>query len=102
MSIYKTANYFLHWKFPTSVERLAAVILPHEVGKVALEVSSSSLYLKTTGGWLLINSAASTAEAYTPLQSFDGEVIPASKQRLVSGDYEVIGNLELIGDLVIL
>ena len=102
MSIYKTANYFLHWKFPSSVERLAAVILPHEVGKVALEETSSSLYLRLSGGWLLINSAASTSEAYTPVQSFDGEIIPVNKQRLVSGDYEIIGNLELIGDLVII
>ena len=102
MSIYKTANYFLHWKFPTSVERLAAIILPHEVGKVAFEVASSSLYLKLLSGWLLINSAASTADPYTPIQSFDGEIIPVNKQRLVSGDYEVIGSLELIGDLVVL
>ena len=102
MSIYKTANYFLHWKFPSSVERLAAVTLPHEVGKVAFEVSTGSLYMKLVNGWLLINSAASMAEAYTPVKSFDGEVIPANKQRLVSGDYEIIGNLELIGDLVIL
>lgn len=100
MSLYKTANYFLHWKFPTSVERLAAVTLPHEIGKVAWEEATSSLYLRLVGGWMLINAGA--VDSYVPISSYDGEIIPAGKQRLVSGDYEIIGNLELLGDLVIL
>ena len=102
MSIYKTANYFRHWVFPTTVERLAVVTSAGDVGKVAHQLDNDSLWMKLASGWLLINSATSNLDDYTPTKSYDGEVIPVNKQRLVYGDFEIIGNLELIGDLVIL
>lgn len=99
MSIYKTANYFLHWKFPSVTERIAVVTSPSDIGKVAQQLDDNSLWLKLTSGWLLINP---TTGDYTPIQSYDGEIIPIKKQRIVYGDFEIVGNLELIGDLVIL
>lgn len=99
-SPYTVAGYFIYWKFPTAALRTAYIPARLEIGKVALQEDNSSFWVWLSVGWYLLNSA--TAEVYTPTKSFDGEVIPATKQRLVYGDFEIIGSLELIGDLVTL
>lgn len=99
-SPYTFGGYFIYWKFPTAAERVAYIPEPAERGKVALQEDSVTMWLATASGWVIINAAA--IEAYIPTQSYDGEVIPATKQRLVSGEYEIIGTLELVGDLVLI
>lgn len=99
-SPYTTAGYFVYWKFPTAAQRTALTPEIAERGKVAYQEDNNSFWVWLVGGWYLLNAAA--IEAYIPTKSYDGEVIPLDKQRLVYGDFEIIGSLELIGDLVIL
>lgn len=101
MSTYKTVNYFTHWRFPSATERMAEVTTPSDIGKLAWQKDNNSFWVRVEGSWINLNAAASN-DGYTPTKSFDGEVIPANKQRIVYGAYEVVGGLELIGDLVIL
>lgn len=59
MSIYKVANYFIHWKFPTSAERLAAVVTPGDIGKVAQDLDTNGLFLRLAGSWMPLVAPAS-------------------------------------------
>lgn len=99
-SPYTTAGYFVYWVFPSATQRVALTPEVAERGKVARQEDNNTFWVWLSTGWYLLNAAA--VEAYVPTKSYDGEVIPADKQRLVYGDFEIIGSLELIGDLVIL
>lgn len=97
MSAYKTAGYTIYWKFPTATERMALAASLPEIGKVALQEDSQTYWILIGIGpnWYPLNSLHY-------MKAFHGEVIPAGHQRLVYGDYEILGDLVLEGELVIL
>jgi len=98
MSPYETGHNFTHWRFPSAAERVEEVITTRGIGRIAWQMDDDSLWLMTPLGWINIASYAS----YTATKSFDGESIPLAKQHIVYGAYEIVGSLELNGDLVIL
>ena len=65
------------------------------IGAVVWSTTTTSLLRWSGTAWV-------ATEQYIPTKSIDGEIIPIEKQRIVYGNYEIIGTLELIGDLVIL
>lgn len=65
-------------------------------GCVIWSTTTLSLLRWSGTAWVTIT------ETYDLLQSFDGEIIPANRQQIAYGDYEIVGNLELVGELVIL
>ena len=107
-SIYKIAQYTIFWKFPSVIERNALAAEASEVLKFALQESDNSLWMLLNHSpltWMsipLTSSAAVSADIYIPEASFDGEVVPSGHQRLVYGDFEIVGTLTLEGNLVLL
>lgn len=99
-SLYLRAGYTVYWSFPTALERIAVIPLLAEINKVALQEDNNSLWILR--GILPNNWVPAGNLSYVPLKSFDKEEIPADHQRLVYGNFEIVGDLTLTGDLVLL
>lgn len=103
MSIYTVAEYTVYWKFPTAVERAALPnVTINEVGRIAWQQDDDSFWvlLSVGGSWLQLNASAIPGDM--PIVSSSGDTILAGKQRIIYGDYEIVGSLTLEGDLVLI
>lgn len=97
MNPYTIAGYTIYWKFPTGAERAGVATLFVEIGKIALQEDNFTLWMLTDNvpTWRPIGQNI-------PTISNDTDLIPANFQRIIYEEYEINGQLDIVGQLVIL
>jgi hypothetical protein len=95
MSIYKTAHYFTNWRFPSSLERVAAVVPLAEIGKVAWQQDNNSFWVATAAGWALLSPG--NQDPYTPTDTVTSVAGKVGVVTLDKGDVG-LGNVDNTSD----
>lgn len=97
MNAYTIAGYTIYWRFPTGALREGVATIIPEIGKIALQEDNFTL-------WILVDNAPTwyPIGQNIPVISNDSDLIPINYQRMIHEEYEINGQLEIAGTLVIL